>query len=96
MKTNIFLFLYAVLLQIIDICITMFAISGAGIELNTTMSFYMNIFGNLQWLIICKGTLLALIFVGVIKNVRHIRLGLYLVCCYYTIALFFIMLIGIN
>lgn len=91
MKTNTILFLYIVLLQVIDICITMFVISEGGIELNPIMAFYMNILGNLQWLAISKGVLLAIIFIGVKENIRHIRIGLYIVCSYYTIGILFIL-----
>jgi hypothetical protein len=92
MKKNMFLFLYLVLLQVIDICITMFAISEGGTELNPVMSYYMSMFVDLQWLTVSKGVLLTIIFIGVRKNIRHIRTGLYIACCYYTIGIFFILI----
>lgn len=87
MKTNMVLFLCLALIQVIDTGITIVVLDCGGAELNPLMAFIMNKFGNTETLIFIKAFLLALIFVGVVKNVRYIRAGLITTCSYYIIGL---------
>lgn len=87
MKVNIILFLCLTLIQIADTGITMIILDCGGVELNPLLTSLMNKFGNAKTLIIIKGFFLSLILVGVVKNIRYIRIGLIVTCCYYVIGL---------
>lgn len=87
MKINITLFLCLALIQIADTGITMVVLNYGGAELNPLMAFLMDKFGDAKTLIFIKTSLLSIIFIGVIKNVRYIRAGLITTCSYYVIGL---------
>lgn len=87
MKVNIALFMLLTVIQMLDIGITIIVLSCGGVELNPLLALLMNNFGNTETLIFIKAFLLSLIFIGVIVNVRYIRVGLIVTCSYYVIGL---------
>lgn len=86
MKVNMMLFLCLALIQIADTGITTIVIGCGGVELNPLMVFLMDKFGNTETLIFIKASLLSLILIGIIRNVRYIRAGLVTTCSYYVIG----------